>query len=411
MTISRNISCRICGSRNLEKFLDLGEQPLANRFLKREELMQPEPHYPLEVYFCKDCFLTQLVDIVDKKILFGEYIYFSSGMPKLSDHFRQYAEDIMNRFLKENDFVVEIASNDGILLKFFKDSGYKSLGIDPAVNIVKVAKSLGVETIIGFFSDNLAGGIAAERGQAKVILANNVVAHINDHHDLVKGITTLLSDDGVFVFEAPYLVDMFENLTYDTIYHEHLSYLTITPLIKLFEKYDLEIFDMELHQVQGQSIRVFVGKRGRHYKEPAVSEFLRKERNMKLDNVESYHELARRIAESKIKLVSFLREFKNKGKRIAAYGAPAKGNTLLNYCKIGPDILEFALEDLPSKQRLYTPGMKIPVVSRSCAESNLPDYYLLLAWNYLNPILAKEEAFRSRGGKFIIPVGDEIKII
>jgi len=355
--------------------------------------------------------LAQLADVVDKDELFRNYIYFSSGMPKLSDHFRLYAEEVMSRFLKPGDFVVEIASNDGILLKFFKDRGYRILGIDPALNIVKVAESLGVPTLPKFFSESLAGTIATKEGKVKAILANNVVAHINDHHDLASGIAALLDDEGVFVLEAPYLIDMFDNLTYDTIYHEHLSYLAIRPLQTLFEKFGLEIFDVALHPVQGQSIRVFVGKQGRRSISSTVRAFIAREKELEMDKFESYLKLAKRIESSKNKLVDLLRRLKQDGKKIAAYGAPAKGNTLLNYCEIGTDILDYALEDLPSKLGLYTPGMHIPVMDRAYTQSHLPDYFLLLAWNYSKPILAKEESFRTHGGKFIIPVGDEIAII
>ncbi|MBI4138622.1 class I SAM-dependent methyltransferase [Candidatus Uhrbacteria bacterium] len=409
--ITTNSSCRICKSSQLRKFLSLGDQPPANRFIEKKDIDAPEPQYPLDVYWCANCHLAQLRDIVDKQELFENYIYFSSGMPKLSDHFRNYAEDIMRRFLRPGDFVIELASNDGILLKFFKDRGHRILGVDPAKNIASKAQSLGVATICDFFSEDLAEKIAKSEGKAAAILANNVVAHINDHHDLAKGIAKLLDERGVFVLEAPYLVDMFENLTYDTIYHEHLSYLAVHPLKTLFEQFGLEIFDVEIHPVQGQSIRVFTGKKGAHEVAPSVAACIEREHQLGFDAFESYQKLAERVTASKKKLIETLRELKRQGKRIAAYGAPAKGNTVLNFCKIGTDLVDYALEDLPSKHALLTPGMHLPVVDRKTAESNPPDVYLLLAWNYLKPILAKEEVFRSRGGKFILPIGDEITIL
>ncbi len=409
--ITKNSTCRICGGNSLAKFLSLGDQPLANRFLKEEDLEKNEPIYPLDVYFCRECNLAQLVDIVDKEELFKDYIYFSSGMPKLSNHFKEYAENVMLRFLKKGDFVVELASNDGILLKFFQDNGYKTLGIDPASNVIPIAESMGVRTLDTFFSKELASEIAAKEGRAKAILANNVVAHINNHHDLAEGLRRLLADDGVFVLEAPYLVDMFENLTYDTIYHEHLSFLAVRPLKKLFERFDLEIFDVEVHPVQGQSLRVFVGHKNAHPVSQNVQHHVDVELGMKLDELESYKALARRIESSKNKLSELLHNLKQQGKRIASYGAPAKGNTLLNYCKIGTDTLDYALEDLPSKQGLFTPGMHIPVKDRTYERLHLPNYFLLLAWNYLKPILEKEKEYLAAGGKFIIPVGDEIKVL
>lgn len=405
-----NTQCRICKSEHLTKFLDLGQQPLANAFLKDELEFALEKKYPLAVYFCHQCNLVQLLDVVGKEELFSHYIYFTSGMPKISNHFKAYAEDVMARYLKPNDFVVEIASNDGILLKFFQDKGFKVLGVDPAENVVKVAQSIGVETIVDFFSEQLAIDTASKYGKAKVIMANNVVAHIDDHYDLAKGVSSLLADDGVFVFEAPYLVDMFENLTYDTIYHEHLSFLAVRPLIALFEQFDLEIFYVEIHEVQGRSLRAFVGKKGRHGIGSKVKNCVDKELSMGLDNLDAYEKLADRVCDQKAKLMELLRGLKNQGKKIAAYGAPAKGNTMLNYCGIGTEILDYALEDLPAKQGLFTPGMHIPTVDAAYAHAHEPDYYLMLAWNYEKPILEKEQVFLKKGGKFIIPV-EGIRIV
>ncbi len=390
--------------------MDFGSQPLANSFLKGESEFANEPKYPLAVYFCRNCGLAQLLDVVSKEEMFSNYIYFSSGMPKLSGHFKLYAQDVVARFLSEGDLVLEIASNDGILLKHFQDQGFKVLGVDPAQNVTKIAQDLGVETIVDFFSEPLAKKIAQERSKPKAILANNVVAHIDDHHDLAKGVAALLAEDGVFVLEAPYLVDMFENLTYDTIYHEHLSFLAIRPLKFLFEQFGLEIFDVQVNEVQGRSLRVFAGHKGKHEKTPAVEELINKELSMGLDKIDAYEKLARRVAKQKEDLTKLLKDLKNQGKKIASYGAPAKGNTMLNYCKIGTDILDYALEDLPAKQNLFTPGMHIPTVDVAYAHSHEPDYYLMLAWNYEKPILEKEQEFLKKGGKFIIPV-EGIRVI
>ena len=405
-----NIQCRMCGSRELIKFLDLGDQPLANSFLKTEKEFETEERYPLQVCFCNQCNLVQLSGVVSKEKLFSDYIYFSSGMPKLSNHFKAYAEDVMDRFLKPADFVVEIASNDGILIKFFQDKGFRTLGIDPAANVVKIAKEFGVRTLENFFSEKLAKQIARDEGKANVILANNVVAHIDDHHDLLKGIKNLLADDGVFVMEAPYLVDMFENLTYDTIYHEHLSYLALRPLKRVFEMHDLEAFDIEVNVVQGRSLRIFAGHKGKHKITANISKYIELELSKGMDRLETYQHLVNKITEQKEQLVKLLTDLKQQGKKIASYGAPAKGNTMLNYCKIGTDILDYALEDLPVKQNMFTPGMHIPTVSALYAHSHEPDYYLMLAWNYEKQILEKEQDFLKKGGKFIIPV-EGIKII
>jgi 2-polyprenyl-3-methyl-5-hydroxy-6-metoxy-1,4-benzoquinol methylase len=410
-THKTNLECRICKSKDLVKVLTLGPQPLANAFMKQGQLADEEAFYPLDVNFCKSCNLVQLADVVDKEVLYRDYVYFTSGMPKISDHFREYAEGVMKNYLKKNDFVVEIASNDGVLLNFFKEKGYKILGVEPALNIAKVAQERGVDTLPEFFSEKIAKEIAKKQGKAKAILANNVVAHIDDHHDLCRGVKALLAPKGIFVLEAPYLVDMFENLTFDTIYHEHLSYLAIRPLQHLFEQYNLEIVDVQIIAVQGMSIRVYIAHKGDFKPKKIVRELTDKEIAYAMDKLEAYEDLSKRIENSKKKLMNILYDLKGKAKRIAGYGAPAKGNTLLNYYGIGPDILDFALEDLPAKHNMFSPGMRIPVVTRDYAVQNLPDYYLLLAWNYKKPILEKEGDYIKNGGKFIIPVGDEIEII
>ena len=402
-----NSACRICKSGSLTKFLDLGETPLANAFLSENETHYPEEVYPLEVYFCHNCNLVQLIHVVSKEKLFCDYIYFPSHISGTSRHFREYAEDVRARFLgNKKGFVLEIGSNDGLLLGEFKDSGFRVLGIDPASNVAVVAQRREVETISEFFSEELASDVLDRFGRADVILANNVVAHIDDHIDLAKGIYALLDANGVFIFEAPYLIDMFENLTYDTIYHEHLSYLAVSPLVRLFKNFDLEIFDVKLYDVQGQSIRVFVGRRGCQPVSKSVDFLIRKEKREGLDKLETYINLAKRIEQSRDKLRTLVKDICKKGKTIVAYGASAKGNTLLNYCKLGSDSIEYVIDNMPSKHGLYTPGMHIPVHDMTWARQRPPDYFLLLSWNYKADILEKEKEYRANGGKFIIPVGD-----
>jgi len=400
-----NSTCRICKGTNLTKVIDLGQQPLANAFLRQEDLARQEEKFPLEVHFCQNCNLAQLVHVVDKEKLFRDYIYFSSGMPRLSDHFKMYAEDIIGRFLKPQDLVVEIGSNDGILLAHFSAKGFRVLGVDPAVNIAPVAEKSGVRTITDFWSEAVAKNIAKEEGGAKAIVGNNVVAHINDYDELCRGVKSLLHKDGVFIFEAPYLVDMFLNLTFDTIYHEHLSFLAVRPLQKLFARFGLEIFEVKVVSAQGQSIRVFVGHKGARAIHESVQACVRQELELGLDKTESYLVLAKKIEESKEKVRKIVYDLKSQGKKIAAYGAPAKGNTLLNYFNVGADVLEFAMDELPSKQGLYTPGKHVLAVDKAYANSHIPDYYLLLAWNYLKVILEKENEYIENGGAFILPTG------
>ena len=400
-------TCRICKSTQLSTFFDLGLQPLANSFLKKEELNKPEPKYPLQVCFCNNCNLCQLTEVVSPEILFKNYVYFSSKMPRLPEHFKLYAEDVKSRFLvSKDDLIVEIGSNDGILLRALKDGGSRVLGVDPAINIARVANASGVETIPDFFSEKLSFNILNKYGKARVVMGNNVVAHINDHHDLVKGVKNLLTGDGVFIFEAPYLVDMFENLSFDTIYHEHLSYLAIRPLRILFEQFGMEIFDVKVFPVQGNSIRVYAGNKGKHPIFKSVSELVNKEKEMGLDRLSTYRKLVRKIAAIKESVVERLNDLNAKGKKVAGYGAPAKGNTLLNFYGIDSKLLGYATEELPSKVGLYTPGTHLPVIDIRKSRLDPPDYYLLLAWNYKDAIYEKEKEYIERGGKFIMPIGE-----
>ncbi len=406
-----NTVCRICKSKKLKCFFDLGKMPLANSFLRKEELGNRESKYPLRVFLCEDCGLSQLTDVVEPEILFRDYVYFSSNMPN-SEHFKNYAEEVTSNFISsDRDLVVEIGSNDGILLNTVKNIGAKVLGIDPAVNIAKIANERGVETIPDFFSENLAGKIIKKYGRAKVVIGNNVVAHIDNHHDLMKGVAALLSDDGVFIFEAPYFIDMFENFAFDSIYHEHLSYLLVRPLKKFLDKFGMEIFDVKIFPIQGHSIRCYAGKIGKRIIQPSVEELVKKEKILGLDKFPVHMKLAKDIEEMKDKTMKLLKELKNQGKKIAAYGAPARGNTLLNYYGIGADTLDYATEELPLKIGLYTPGTHIPVIHVEEARKNPPDYFLLLSWNYKNAIFKKEEAMIKAGVKFIMPVGKTIGLI
>lgn len=413
--ISKNSCCRICESRRLTKFLSLGDQPPSNQFIKEENLEKSESLYPLDVYFCHQCNLIQLIDVVDKDELYRDYVYFSSAMPKISPHWQSYADEVMGRFLSDpQNLVVEMGSNDGVLLKYFKEKGFRILGVDPARNIAAQAERNGVPTLADFFSDQLAGQILNKYGKARAILANNVFAHINNHHSAIGGVKKLLSEDGVFVIEAPYILDMFERLAYDSIYHEHLSYVAIRPLLRLVERFGLEVFDARIFPVQGNSLRLFIGFPGRYTIQPSVENLIQKERDWQFNCLNTYQILALRIKNSKNELVALLRRLKSQGKRIAGFGAPARGNTLLNYCNITQNLLDYILDDLPSpKQGKYTPGTHIKIVDNNYAGQNPVDYYLLLSWNYLDAILEKQKEFRHKGGKFIVPIGlgDELRII
>lgn len=412
--ITKNTACRDCGSTKLTLFLDLSDQPPSNAFLTKDALdAGKETYYPLKAYVCDECQLVQLIDIVDLDTLFQDYVYLTAGAgPTTPKHFTDYAKSIIDRFhLTKDSFLVELGSNDGLLLSAFQQLGIeKVLGVDPAKNVAKIANERGIPTIPEPWSEDVARQISKEHGKADIVIGNNVVAHINDHQGLVRAVKELLAPTGTFVFEAPYLVDMFENLSFDTIYHEHLACLSVRPLKRMFEEHGLVIFDVEEKKVQGVSVRVFVGWPGKHEVASHVSDIIKKEETMGIDRIESYHDLARRVEGRMKELTDLLAKLKKEGKSIAGYGAPAKGNTLLNYAKIGPETLDYLTEELPTKIGKFSPGMHIPVVHVNVARKDSPDYLLVLAWNYLDKILEREDALRKRGTKFIVPIGTDLHV-
>ncbi len=399
--------CRICRSKGLKKILDLGTMPLANAFLKKEELNKPEPAFPLVVYFCETCSLVQLADVVDSSMMFSDYHYLTSASKPLADHFCQLGEEIARRFAtNRDDLVVEIGSNDGVLLESIKDK-CRVLGVDPAKNVVEIAKKRGVETICDFFGEELAEKIVKKYGHAKAMTANNVMAHVDDLHGVFKGVKKLLADDGVFVFEAHWVGNLIGDGGFDQIYHEHLCYYSLHSLKHMTELLGLKIIDATLVPIHGQSLKVYVAKHGEPSRQ--VADLLKKEKELRLDRIETYKAFSDKVESNKIKLLKLISGLKAEGKQIAAYGAPAKGNTLLNYFHLNGDTVSFVTDTTPLKQGLYTPGTHIPVLAPEKMNEMLPDYVILLAWNYADAILAKEKALRDKGVKFIIPV-PEVRI-
>jgi len=398
--------CRVCKKSALEKVLTLGPTPLANAFLTKLQLDEPEYFYPLDIYFCNNCGFIQLGHVVSPKVLFGNYVYVSSTSKVFVDHFKKMAEHILPRFLAgKRSLVIDIGSNDGILLKPFRDLGAKVLGIEPAVHIAKIAEKQGIETIPEFFSVELAERIVKQKGQADIVTATNVFAHIDNLDEVIEGLKILLNKDGVFIMEAPYLIDFIEKRYFDLVYHEHLSYWSVNSLVTLFKRFNIVVFDVQKVPVHGGTIRVFIKKaEGKHKIEKSVRKFLDRERKMKLTQKKTYTDYANLILNNKVKLVALLTDLKIKGKTIAAYGAPAKGNTLLNFFSIGTEILDFVVDDSPFKQGLYTPGKHIPVVSSKVLYEKKPDYLLILAWNFADPIMKMHAKYKELGGKFIIPV-------
>lgn len=404
--VRRVNSCRACKQQTLHPIFTLGPTPLANAFLKREQIDQSESFYPLDVVFCTNCNLTQLAHVVSPELLFRDYIYVSSTSPLFIKHFEDFAAFVVKKFkLDKGSFVVDIGSNDGILLNPFKVLGMKILGIDPAVEIAQRASMNGIETIPEFFSSRLAHVIRNKHGAANVITASNVFAHIDDLDEIIKAVKILLSDDGVFIIEAPYMVQFLKKNLFDTVYHEHLSYLSVKPLSVLFGRFGMEIFRVETIDPHGGSIRVYVQRSDRPYKrEKSVQQFINLEKRIKLGNIKTYQLFARQIYKNKSRLVSLLTNLKMRSKTIAAYGAPAKGNTLLNFFGIGRELIDFVIDDSPWKQGLFTPGKRIPVVPSSHLYKNMPHYVLILAWNFSPSIMKNHEAYKKSGGKFIIPI-------
>ncbi len=397
-------SCHVCRRNKLHKFLSLGPIPLANSYLTEAQLNESEPYYSLDVYFCESCGLVQLVDIVPPEVLFSDYAYMTGTSRTMKEHFASLAESLIKKFNPPpGSLVVDIGSNDGTLLENFPQYGLNTLGIEPATNIATLAAGRGIETWNDFFNERVAQEVCARRGQASLVLGTNVFAHVADLEGLLRGVNHLLASDGVFVIEVPYLVDMLERLEFDTIYHEHLRYFAVRPLVTLFSRFGMGITNIERVSVHGGSLRVQVQKSA-DSSSPSVVELIELEQKAKLDSLETYQKFAEAVSEVKEELLRLLKHLKAQGVRIAGYGAPAKGNTLLNYCKIGTDILEYIIDTTPFKQGHYTPGMHVPIFPESHFHEFPPDYALLLAWNYADEILQKEDEYRQAGGKFIVPI-------
>ncbi len=399
------MKCRICKS-SIVKFLSLGSMPLANGFLSKSDLKKSENIFPLEACFCQKCKLVQLSYTVDPEIMFKNYVYVSSTTKTLQLHFKKMAEEITREFgLNKKSLVVDIGSNDGVLLKPFKELGIGAIGVEPAANVARIAEENGIETINDFFSSNAINRIIERKGHADVITATNVFAHISDIDDVVKNVKTLLKKHGIFVIEIQYFMDTIEKMTFDNIYHEHLYYYTLTSLISFFKRHDMQVFDAKRVDSHGGSLRVFIKrKEDRHEIKAQLNEILADEKEKGVESIELYKKFADNVYSVKEKLVSYIKGIKKQGKGIAAYGAPAKGNTLLNFCNIGAEYIEYVVEDNKLKIGLYTPGTHIPVVGPKTLDKKTPDYILILAWNFAREILEKTKKYSEQGVKFIIPL-------
>ena len=397
--------CRICSSDDLRLILDLGNQPPANSLIEKDQLNDTEPTFPLRLYWCSDCFLVQLLDIVSKEHLFQHYLYMTSASKPIVSHFEKYAKNIFDEFLKDskNPLVVEIGSNDGSLLKEFNKLGASVLGIEPASNLAKFSNELNIETWNEFFSLEIANQIIESRTPS-VIVANNVIGHIENLHAVMDGVKILIGDNGVFIFEVPYLIDLIKNLEFDTVYHEHLSYFSLLPLVSWIEQFGLEIFDVQKQNVHGGSIRVFVSRKNTFQIKNSVKKIIDEEHQFGLDRVDIYQTFSDRVEEFRKNLKNLIVNLQKENKSLFGYGAPAKGNVLLNYCDIDNTTLQFIIDTTPIKQGKFTPSTHIPILlPEQISAKGDGDVALLLAWNYKAQILEKEKDFRSRGGKFLVP--------
>lgn len=398
--------CRMCKSDNLTEFLDLGFTPPADHFLRREQLSDPEVHYPLKVMMCANCGLAQLSHVVSPEILYRhDYPYEASLTTTGQRHWAEFARTATERLkLGPEDLVVDIGSNVGVLLEAFRDNGTRILGVDPASNIVRIAEKHGVETLSEFFSTDVAREILNTKGNATVITGTNVFAHIDDLDSVMQAVDLLLNERGVLIIEAPYFVNLVKNLEYDTIYHEHLSYLSVKPLVRFFMRFGMEIFDIEQRDIHGGSFRVYVSRVGRMSVSHVVAELLQQEEEMGVHALDVLNDFALAVQRNRRELVWLIQRLKHENKRIVCVSAPAKGMTLLNFSRIGVETLDFVTEKSTLKIGRFTPGMHIPVAPDARLLEEVPDYALLLAWNFATEIMDNLQAYREKGGQFIIPI-------
>ncbi|HYR89066.1 MAG TPA: class I SAM-dependent methyltransferase [Terriglobia bacterium] len=398
-------SCLVCAAADVEEILDLGVTALANKFLTSEELSKVEPRFPLRLGFCSQCAHVQLLEIVPSRLMFEDYLYVSAASDTLRAHLHDLSDVIVHRCrLTTEDLVVDIGCNDATLLRGFKRHNVKTLGVDPAENLAALNGNSDVERYIGFFNSATASRIVGRWGRASVITLTNTFPHIQDLHDFLIGIQTLLAPGGTLVIEAHYLLDVLEQDAFDTIYHEHVSYWALGPMKRLFATAGLEIVSAERLPVHHGQLRVFVQRTGEGKANASVSAILTQEQSEGIDKMEVFHAFRDRTIAVRQNLRRTILDLRRESKRIVAYGAPAKGNTLLGFLKVGPEMIEYIVDRSPLKQGRYTPGTHIPVFPTERLLKDQPDYVVLLAWNFIDEILEQQQEYRRRGGKFIIPI-------
>jgi 2-polyprenyl-3-methyl-5-hydroxy-6-metoxy-1,4-benzoquinol methylase len=399
--------CRFCKAELRHTFVDLGMSPLCESYVRLDQLNEMESFYPLHVFVCEKCFLVQLEEFVTPDHIFSEYAYFSSYSDSWLDHCRRYTEEMLDRFsLNRESLVVELASNDGYLLQYFVKQGIPVLGIEPAANVAKVAEEKGVATLVRFFGQQLAAELVHDKTQADLLVGNNVLAQVPDLCDFVAGMKILLKPQGVFTLEFPHLLKLMEENQFDTIYHEHFSYFSFLTTKQIFNAYGLVLFDVEELPTHGGSLRVF-GRHAEDISKPVSAraiELLAREETARLKQLETYQSFAEKVKRTKRQLLRCLIQAKEERKSIVGYGAPGKGNTLLNYCGVGKDLIDYTVDRNPYKQGRFTPGTHVPIYHPDKIRETRPDYLLILPWNLKTEIMQQMSFVREWGGKFIIPI-------
>ncbi len=404
-------TCRFCGTGLRQTFVDLGMSPLCETYPSAAELNQGEVYYPLHVFICEQCWLVQLEEYESAESIFSDYAYFASYSDSWLKHCEKYCNDMKMRFrLSEKSFVAEVASNDGYLLQYFVRLNVPVLGIEPAANVAKAAIAKGVPTLVRFFGAQVAAELAAEGHTADLVIGNNVLAQVPDLNDFVEGLKILLKPDGVLTLEFPHLLRLIELNEFDTIYHEHFSYFSLISTVKIMEAHGLRVFDVEELKSHGGSLRVLACRSNSetHNVAPAVEKVINDEVNAKLDTIEGYESFARQVKQAKLEFVDFLLTAARQGKRVAGYGAPGKSATLLHYCGIGKDLIEYTTDRSLYKQGRYLPGSHIPIRPPDHIRETKPDYVVILPWNLKDEIMEQLQFIREWGGRFVVPIPEMV---
>lgn len=399
--------CRFCGEPLTKTFIDLGLSPLSNSYVDSKDLQKGQMMYPLHAYVCAQCFLVQLEEFASPSAIFSEYAYFSSFSESWLLHVKKYTEDMLTRFsLNQKSLVIEIASNDGYLLQYFKKQFVPVLGIEPAANVAEYAVKKGIPTVTEFFGVQLAEKLRAQGKMADFLLGNNVLAHVPNINDFIAGMKILLNPDGIITMEFPHLLNLIQNNQFDTIYHEHFSYLSLYTAEKIFQAHGMRIFDVQEWQTHGGSLRIFACHQSCsiYPTEEAVEKLLKREKEAGIDDLRMYEGFSRQVQTLKYDLLHLLIQLKRGGTQIAAYGAPAKGNTLLNYCGIGKEFISYTVDRNPHKQKKFLPGTLIPIFAPEELAKTKPEYIIILPWNLKEEIMSQLSYSREWGAKFILPI-------